>query len=139
MGGAYLFVGRDRAYRDVDPVQGTYRIVAETKPAIRLIRETLKTLRVVGVTWWLDAHVSNVGRLKTQLSALAPASLGWQVQVCDHVDHTLECSDTLVASSDSDVLDRAVAWCSLEQAVHARHDGQLNVRDLRLQSEHPFP
>lgn len=57
LGGAYLFVGRDRAYRDVDPVQGTYRIVAETKPAIRLIRETLKALRVVGVTWWLDAHV----------------------------------------------------------------------------------
>jgi hypothetical protein len=34
LGGAYVFIGRDRAYRDVDPVQGTYRVVEETEPAI---------------------------------------------------------------------------------------------------------
>lgn len=134
--GAYLFVGRDQAYRDVDPVRGTYRIVAETEPAIRAIREAAKDHRVAGLTWWLDAHVSNVGRLSARLADCAPAgALGWTIRVRNDVDATLRNAENVVITSDSGILDRAAAWCSLEQAVAARLDGALRVRDLRPTSE----
>ena len=42
LGGAYLFVGRDSALRDVHPVQGTYRTVDETGDAIRHIGAILQ-------------------------------------------------------------------------------------------------
>jgi hypothetical protein len=131
LGGAYLFVGRDCAYRDVDPVQGTYRMVAETAPAIRLIRDTVVARRVAGVTWWLDAHVSNVGRLKSQLAALAPSALGWNIHVSSQVDEALAASGNLVATSDSAVLDQVSAWCSIEQMVCMHFEGEPNVCHLR--------
>lgn len=131
LGGAYLFVGRDRAYRDVDPVQGTYRMVAETTPAICAIRDAILRRHAVGVTWWLDAHVSNVGRLKTRLADHGPAALGWEIQVSDQVDDALAASSNLVATSDSAVLDQVSAWCSIEQMVRARAGTEPNVCDLR--------
>lgn len=131
LGGAYLFVGRDRAYRDVDPVQGTYRLVAETGPAVQAIRSTVTELRITGLTWWLDAQVSNVGRLQTKLLELAPEALGWEVRIHQSVDVALVVRDRVVATSDSAVLDRVNDWCSLEQHVCARLDEEPNVRDLR--------
>lgn len=131
LGGAYLFVGRDRAYRDVDPVQGTYRLVAETAPAIRAIRSIGSELRITGVNWWLDAQVSNVGRLQTQLLDLAPPALDWEVHIHEAVDEVLVDRSRVVATSDSAVLDRVDEWCSLEQEVSRRMEGEPNVRDLR--------
>jgi hypothetical protein len=134
-GGAYLFIGRDRAYRDVNPVQGTYRLVEETEPAIEAVCGTMADCDVEGITWWLDAHVSNVGRLKSRLAALAPSSIGWEIQVRERVDERLAASDQLVATSDSAILDRVKGWCSVEQAVCAALSGDPNVRDLRPGSD----
>jgi hypothetical protein len=119
LGGAYLFEGRDQAYRDVDPVQGTYRIVEETAPAIRGIRSVLVERGAAGCTWWLDDTVSNVGRLKSRLTELAPSSIEWDIVISEEVDDCLAESDRVVATSDSKILDRVQAWCALEQLVHA--------------------
>ena len=139
LGGAYLFIGRDRAYRDVDPVQGTYRMVEETTPALRLIRDAVATRRAAGVTWWLDAHVSNVGRLKSQLADLSPSVLGWDIHVSSQVDEALAASGNLVATSDSAVLDQVSAWCSIEQLVCMHFEGEPNVCDLRGSSVSSVP
>ena len=138
LGGAFLFVGRDGAYRDVDPVQGTYRVVAETAPAIRAIRSTVTELRIPGVTWWLDAQVSNVGRLKTQLLNLSPTALDWEVRIHETVDDVLVDRNHVVATSDSAVLDRVGAWCALEQEVISHMNTEPNVRDLRPTSDRDF-
>jgi hypothetical protein len=131
LGGAYLFVGRDCAVRDVNPVRGTYRIVEETGPAIRAVRRAVQACWGSGVTWWLDAHVSNVGRLKERLAELAPPALAWKIRLHDQVDDALISSDSLVATSDSAVLDRVSAWCSVEQMIMNRSGTEPNVRDLR--------
>lgn len=136
LGGAYLFVGRDRAYRDVDPVQGTYRIVEQTAPALQAVLRAMDDLGVAGLTWWLDAHVSNVGRVKAQLADQAPTALAWEIEIREAVDETLAQSDRVVATSDSAVLDEVDAWCSVEQAVRAHWDVRSNVRDLRPRSDH---
>ena len=72
LGGAYLFVGRDTAYRDVDPLQGTYRVVRQTTPALELLATTLQSLAPETVIWHLDRSVSNLGRVKARLKEVIP-------------------------------------------------------------------
>jgi hypothetical protein len=131
LGGAYSFIGRDGAYRDVDPVRGTYRPVADTDRAIRLVRAVGRRGGLRGVLWRLDAHVSNVGRLHDRLQALRPDGLGWRVRVQDEVDQALAAASHPVATSDSAVLDAVQRWCALERAVLARLPTDPNVCDLR--------
>lgn len=130
-GGAYSFIGRDGAYRDVDPVHGTYRVVEETPRAVQAVGKTLESTPVDGVVWRLDDHVSNVGRLKDTLEAYTPASLFWEVSVEENVDRVLVESGRPVATSDSEVLDEVETWCPLEREVFARIPIEPQVRDLR--------
>jgi hypothetical protein len=131
LGGAYLFRGRDGAYRDVAPVQGTFRLVEETGPALRAVHTAVRAAGLRRVVWWLDAHVSNVGRLVEQLRAAAGASLDWAVRVRDDVDAVLRDTSAPIATSDSALLDEARHWCVLEPAVLARTGTAANVCDLR--------
>lgn len=136
LGGAYLFVGRDRAIRDVNPVQGTYRIVEETTPALRAIQQTLQELAVSGVTWHLDEHVSNVGRVKAKLGQIAPGSeRTWRITVEPNVDASLKQASGPVATSDSAILDASSSWIHLEATVISHQSIPAVVRDLRPQGE----
>ncbi len=136
LGGAYLFIGRDRAVRDVDPVQGTYRIVQETDSALRALRTTLQELSVDGVTWHLDEHVSNVGRVKSKLQQLAPPSeMAWRISVERDVDAALQDTTDPVATSDSGILDASRSWIHLEGTVMSHHSISAKVRDLRPEGE----
>ena len=129
--GAYSFVGRDGAVRDVSPVQGTYRPVTDTARAIRAVAVAALHHGLRGLTWRLDDHVSNVGRLTDRLDAQRPDGLGWKIRVQDHVDQALIDSPRPVATSDSEVLDRVRRWCVLEDAVFARLPTEPHVCDLR--------
>jgi len=130
LGGAYLFVGRDGAYRDVNAVQGTYRPVEDTPRAIDAVRAAARRHALRGLRWRLDRHVSNVGRLKALLERGAPASrLGWEVRVHDAVDPVLRESHSPVATSDSGILDAVGSWCVLEAGGIDHRTS--NVRDLR--------
>jgi hypothetical protein len=131
LGGAYSFVGRDGAVRDVSPVQGTYRPVADTERAIRAVGAVARRHGLAGVGWWLDDHVSNVGRLRARLEAERPEGLGWTIRVQDRVDEALIDSDRAVATSDSEVLDAVRRWCALERAVFGRLPAEPHVCDLR--------
>jgi hypothetical protein len=131
LGGAYVFRGRDEAYRDVDPVQGTYRIVEETVPALQLVRTAVQRSGLAAVDWRLDASVSNVGRLKARIEAQAPGALDWTVHVQDHVDAALIDGSCPVATSDSGILDRVAEWCALERHVLRGHARERTVCDLR--------
>lgn len=131
LGGAYLFLGRDCAFRDVNPVQGTYRSVEETIPAIRAIGTAMENLGVAGVSWWLDSHVSNVGRIKTRLADLAPPTIDWTIATREGVDEKVVERNRVVATSDSAILDRVDAWCSVEQIVLSQIENRPNLLDLR--------
>lgn len=131
LGGAYSFIGRDGAYRDVNPVQGTYGPVADTERAIRLVRTAALRHGLRGLVWRLDDHVSNVGRLKERLDAHRLDGLGCRIWVQDQVDRALVETSGAVATSDSGVLDAVQRWCALEPATFAGLSAEPNVRDLR--------
>lgn len=136
LGGAYLFVGRDTAYRDVNPLKGTYRVVRQTRPAIGLLTDTLRSLAPAGVTWHLDRSVSNVGRLKERLAEASPeGAFAWRLRVAEDVDATLCNASAPVVTSDSAILDATDVWLHLEALVHHHHTLDANVVDLRPDGE----
>lgn len=136
LGGAYLFVGRDTAYRDVNPLKGTYRIVRQTRPAIELLRDTLQSLDIAGVTWHLDRSVSNVGRVKERLADASPtADFAWRLVEEGDVDTALRDASGPIVTSDSAILDAVGTWLHLEALVHAHQVPDANVVDLRPNGE----
>lgn len=136
LGGAYLFVGRDTAYRDVNPLKGTYRIVRQTDPALELLADTLAALTPRRVVWHLDRSISNVGRVKKRLRSVASKSdVEWGLEESDHVDASLRTVSAPVVTSDSAILDASDAWFHLESIVHGRHVADANVVDLRPDGE----
>lgn len=105
---------RDGCYRDLASVHGTYRKVEETIPAIHLIGQTLAALEVGMVKWHLDSPVSNSGRLKGILLEEAQKhNWNWEAELHNNPDKVLVEAGKVVVSSDSWVIDHALAWFNL--------------------------
>lgn len=131
LGGAYVFVGRDGCYRDVGGLRGTYRLVQETQPAIRLAGEALAALGVRATQWVLDERVSNCRRLRSALLAAADASgWTWTVEITGETDAALTDTPHVVATSDSRVLDRVARWVNLTAGALRLGEGDEAIRRL---------
>ncbi|GIX48811.1 MAG: hypothetical protein KatS3mg131_3022 [Candidatus Tectimicrobiota bacterium] len=79
LSGGLLLRGHDGALRDLASVHGTYRTMAETQRALEAIGTWLAPLQVREVVFYIDAVVSNSGRLAGYIRALAAAQ-GWPWQ-----------------------------------------------------------
>ena len=56
-----VLAARDGTYRDMASMHGSYRKVAETRPALKLLGQTMAALGVREAFWLLDRPVSNSG------------------------------------------------------------------------------
>ena len=65
LSGSTVFKGMDGCIRDLAGLRGTYRIIDVTKKAIDLLLLAADNLHAGRVNVFLDAPVSNSGRLKT--------------------------------------------------------------------------
>jgi len=131
LGGAVVLVGRDGCFRDIAGVHGTYRRVEETFGAISLIGEYLARAAARQCVWYLDRPVSNSGRLKAYLLELAQQQQwNWQVEVIYHTDATLAESHNIVATSDSEILNRCQRWFNLAGQVVRHSVGEAFLVDL---------
>jgi hypothetical protein len=131
LAGGVLLLGRDGVLRDMASVHGTFRTVAETLPAIGLIGEFLASRGVAHCLWYLDSPVSNSGRLKTLLRETAEAhGWPWQIELVASPDRVLKSAcqgdpdasaertvETIVATSDSAILDACGRWIDLCRAI----------------------
>ncbi|OHB76826.1 MAG: hypothetical protein A2Z25_04025 [Planctomycetes bacterium RBG_16_55_9] len=118
MSGGVIFKGRDGCYRDLASIHGTYRKVTETIPAVQLIGDFLKEAGVNKALWLLDSPVSNSGRLKTLIRELAEKKdWNWQIDLLHSPDAELKKTETIVASSDSVVLDDCIKWTNLAAEI----------------------
>jgi hypothetical protein len=122
MSGGLIFIGRDGCCRDLASIHGTYRKVTETIPAVELIGGFLQQMGIGQALWLLDSPVSNSGRLKTLIRELAEKNgWNWQIELVTNPDAVLIKTargelvepDTIVASSDSVVLDGCGRWVNL--------------------------
>jgi hypothetical protein len=112
-------------------VHGSYRSVAETEEAIRLISETLLDAQTDSAVWLLDQPVSNSGRLAQRIREIAVEhGWPWSAEVAMNPDKVLRSSDQIVVTSDSNVLDGVKHWINLGQILIARHLTEARIVDL---------
>ena len=135
LGGAVVLHARDGAYRDIAAVHGTYRHVEETVPALQRVGEVAaRELRVARCVWLLDAPVSNSGRLKGTIEAVArERGWDWSVRVVPDPDEVLTepaDDDGFVATADAEVLDRCPRWVALSREVVRSAVPSARVIDL---------
>ena len=136
LGGGVILLARDGCLRDMASVHGAYRHVAETEPALELAARCLAALQPAECVWYLDAPVSNSGRLAGKLRDTSERSnLNWRVELVHSADHALiQKTEAIVASADSVVLDRSAAWTNLTTAILA--DAQIEPAAIDLQDSH---
>ena len=135
LGGAVVLHACDGCLRDIASVHGTYRHVEETVPALKLIGEVAAELQVARCLWFLDAPVSNSGRLKATISSVALASgWNWEVQVVPDPDLVLAAAgeDGVVATADAGILERCGRWVALAREVVRRRVPGAWVVDLAV-------
>lgn len=132
LSGGVLVLCRDGCIRDLSSVHGSYRNVAETETAICLISDVLWQGEPEAVWWLLDQPVSNSGRLAQTIRSLAAQhQWPWEVEVVLNPDRTIQQSQLLAVTSDSNVLDGVSQWFNLSEALLQQHAMEAWVIDLR--------
>lgn len=107
----------DGAIRDLAGLRGNYRIIDKTPQAVRLILDALDDLCVASAHFYLDAPVSNSGRLRALIDSMAHTSKPHiKVDVIHRVDQTLM-SKAHVITSDAIILDACQSWFNLNAGI----------------------
>jgi hypothetical protein len=132
LSGGVLIRCRDGCLRDMSSVHGSYRSVAETEEAIRLIGEILFGAELASVLWLLDRPVSNSGRLAQRIREIAAEhDWPWRVEVVMNPDKVLRSSDQIVVTSDSNILDGVKGWINLGEMLVTQRLPEAWIVDLR--------
>ena len=117
LSGSPVFRCMDGTFRDLAGLRGTYRLIDKTDAAIQRIFVRLQELAIRRAVFWLDAPVSNSGRLKVRIAEIAEArSFDVGIEIADHVDQRLY-SFPNVISSDSVILNRCPSWINLNGGI----------------------
>lgn len=103
----------DGTIRDLAGLRGTYRLIDKTEPAIRLMAEKLKQAEIKKAVFYLDAPVSNSGRLKGLITEIwSNYETELEVDVRRDVDRTLYGKHRVI-TSDAIILDQCKSWFNL--------------------------
>jgi len=103
----------DGTIRDLAGLRGTYRLIGETPRAVHIMADTLKALKVQRAVFYLDAPVSNSGRLKSLIAdEWETCDMECDIQVIKDVDRTLQ-EQELVITGDAIILDKCKSWFNL--------------------------
>lgn len=112
-----LLKSMDGTIRDLAALRGTYRLIDKTDTAITLIGSILEKNKVDKAAFYLDAPVSNSGRLKQRITELLNTfTFEVQVEVINNVDAVLEKLDNVI-TSDAIILDKCVSWINLNAKI----------------------
>lgn len=129
LAGGPLLRGDDGTLRDLAGLRGSYHVLPETRIAVGLVQDALRGLGVRAVHWWLDAPVSNSGRLRALLLDTDPA---WTATLVADADRELFERDGVV-SADAVVLDRCLSWLNLASWIVQQQVPNAWVIELRDQ------
>jgi hypothetical protein len=117
LSGSVLILGNDGVLRDLAGLRGSYKIIAQTEKALYLIQHLLENLAVPEVKFYLDAPVSNSGKLK---KLILEHAAGWampaSVELVPNADTILLILDRIV-TGDSLLLDKCFSWFNLSRKI----------------------
>ena len=117
LSGSPIFLCTDSTIRDLAGLRGTYRIIDKTQVAINAMFDWLMEHEVQIANIYLDAPVSNSGRLKTlifELTEKLPIQVN--IYVINNVDQTLSKLDYVI-SSDSMILNQCKGWINMNREI----------------------
>lgn len=111
--GSPLFACMDGTIRDLAGLRGTYRLIDKTELAVDAIAKVLLKYKVKKVVFYLDAPVSNSGRLAQLLREhYKELPFFLEIEVIHQVDATLQKMNHVV-TSDAIILDHVESWFNL--------------------------
>ncbi|MDF2541779.1 MAG: hypothetical protein K0S47_1497 [Herbinix sp.] len=132
LSGSTLIRCMDGTIRDLAGLRGTYRLIDKTDGAIRLIGEQLEKRKVNEAIFYLDAPVSNTGRLKQRiLELMQNYNFKITVELVNNADVILEKLSNIV-TSDAIILNRCISWINLAAEIIDERLPEVPFIDLRL-------
>ena len=134
--GSALLLCMDGTVRDLAGLRGTYRIIDKTDTAILAVRRVLEAERVKEARFYLDAPVSNSGRLKARIAErFADSSVRTAFEVVGDVDRQLYEKENVI-TADAIILDRCRSWFNLvRRAVDLELGGYPYVEIVKQRPE----
>jgi hypothetical protein len=121
LSGGLVLDCNDSTVRDLAGMRGSYHAVVETDGALELIGRELGDIGPAQARFFLDAPVSNSGRLRARIEDWAHRwSFPVDAAVVPNPDAVLARAENAV-SSDSAVLDRCSSWLNLARFIVDRH------------------
>ncbi|MCA8999155.1 MAG: DUF434 domain-containing protein [Planctomycetaceae bacterium] len=137
LSGGVLLRGVDGCLRDMASMHGSYRKVAETEPALRLLGEFLAEIEVSQCYWFFDEPVSNSGRLRSLMLSLARQyGWNWTVHLVPDPDAVLRETDQCIATADSEILNQCGCWINLVREIVTTHLPAAWIVEMAI-STHP--
>ena len=120
----------DGSIRDLTGLRGTYRLIDKTYMALDILGDVFKKLKIKGVNFYIDAPVSNSGRLKTAIYEISDKwNIDVNVEIVSNPDVILEKSNYVV-SSDSIILDKCDGWINLVRYIVEEYMKGVWIIDL---------
>ncbi len=120
----------DKTVRDLAGLRGTYRMIDKTGEAIRLIGEELRHLGCEEAIIYLDAPVSNSGRLKQKLlEELEQYPFQTKIELTDHPDAILQKLGNVI-TQDAIILNQCESWINLTAEIINSRFPELRLVEL---------
>ena len=117
LSGSPILYCRDGVIRDLAGLRGTYRIIDKSQEAVELLLGQLESLNISDAVFYLDAPVSNSGRLSELIRQCAKGySISVQTQIIPDVDRVLEQMEGVI-SGDAIILNRCKSWLNIMPLV----------------------
>lgn len=121
LSGSPILACDDGVLRDLAGLRGTYSLIAQTDIALRLIFSSLSRLSAPAVKFFLDAPVSNSGRLKKRILEEAQSwTIPVEVMLVPDADKVLSDQERII-TGDSVLLDSCRSWFNLTEYL-LRHE-----------------
>ncbi|GIM28814.1 hypothetical protein CPJCM30710_14800 [Clostridium polyendosporum] len=117
LSGGTLILGNDGTIRDLAGLRGTYRLIDKTDKSLELIGKMFNELKAPHVRFFLDAPVSNSGRLKTRILQHGECwNFATEVELVPNADPILAKMERVV-TTDSIILDECISWFNISRKI----------------------
>ncbi len=117
LSGTTLLKCMDGTVRDLAGLRGTYSIIDKTPEAIQLIGKELEDMEVSKAVFYMDAPVSNTGRLAGCIHGeLGKYPFKVETEVINNVDFVLSGLSNVV-TGDAIILDKCISWINFAKSI----------------------
>lgn len=107
----------DQTVRDLAGLRGTYSLIDKTPGAVHLIGTALEEMTVSKAVFYMDAPVSNTGRLAACIhKELGLFSFEVETEVINNVDSVLSGLGNVI-TGDAIILDKCKSWINLARKI----------------------